>query len=141
MIIQIIILLTLAIASFTDIRKGEIPIPLFPSAVILVCTVKIWEGTFELMPSLVGFFVWFTFYLLFAIFAGSGGGDAIMMGSMGFMIYALPTLKVTIISVVAYILTVITIVISKGSELDRKKRIQLPYAPFVGIGYAVSCIV
>ena len=102
---------------------------------------RIWEGSFELLPSLIGFFVWFTLYILFALFAGSGGGDAIMMGSMGFMTYAFPTLKVTIISIAVYILTVIAIVISKGSELDRKKRIQLPYAPFVGIGYAVSCIV
>ena len=141
MIVQIIILIALAIASFTDIRKGEIPIWLFPSAIILVCTTRLWEGSFELFPSLIGFFVWFTLYILFALFAGSGGGDAIMMGSMGFMIYAFPTLKVTIISIAVYILTVVAIVISKGSELDRKKRIQLPYAPFVGIGYAVSCIV
>ena len=70
----------------------------------------------------------------------SGGGDAIMMGSIGFMIYAYPTLKVIIISVVVYIVTVIAIVISKGAELDRRKRLQLPYAPFVGIGYAVTCI-
>ena len=141
MIVQIIILITLAIASFTDIRKGEIPLWLFPSSIILVCTVRLWEGSFELLSSLIGFFVWFTLYILFALFAGSGGGDAIMMGSMGFMIYAFPTLKVTIISIAVYILTVVAIVISKGSELDRKKRIQLPYAPFVGIGYAVSCIV
>ena len=141
MIVQIIILITLAIASFTDIHKGEIPLWLFPSSIILVCTVRLSEGSFELLPSLIGFFVWFTLYILFALFAGSGGGDAIMMGSMGFMIYAFPTLKVTIISIAVYILTVVAIVISKGSELDRKKRIQLPYAPFVGIGYAVSCIV
>ncbi|MBP1535707.1 MAG: hypothetical protein IK990_14975 [Ruminiclostridium sp.] len=141
MIVQIIILIALAIASFTDIRKGEIPIWVFPSAAILVCAVRFWEGSFDLMASLIGFFIYFSLYILFALFAESGGGDAIMMGSMGFMIYAYPTLKVIIISLVVYVVTVIAIVISKGAELDRSKRLQLPYAPFVGIGYAVSCIV
>ena len=141
MIVQIIILIALAIASFTDIRKGEIPIWVFPSAAILVSTVRCWEGSFDLMASLIGFFIYFSIYILFALFGKSGGGDAIMMGIMGFMIYAYPTLKVIIISLVAYIVTVIAIVISKGAELDRSKRLQLPYAPFVGICYAVSCIV
>ena len=140
MIVQIIILIALAIASFTDIRKGEIPVWVFPSAAILVCTVRFWEGSFDLMSSIIGFFIYFTIYILFALFAKSGGGDAIMMGSMGFMIYAYPTLKVIIISLLVYIVTVIAIVISKGAELDRNKRLQLPYAPFVGIGYAVSCM-
>lgn len=140
MIVQIIILIALAIASFTDIRKGEIPVWVFPSAAILVCTVRFWEGSFDLMSSIIGFFIYFTIYILFALFAKSGGGDAIMMGSMGFMIYAYPTLKVIIISLLVYIVTVIAIVISKGAELDRSKRLQLPYAPFVGIGYAVSCM-
>ncbi len=140
MIVQIIILTSLAIASFTDIKKGEIPIWLFPSATILVCVVRFWDGSFDIMSSAIGFFIYFTIYNMFALFAKSGGGDAIMMGSIGFMIYAYPTLKVIIISVVVYIVTVIAIVISKGAELDRRKRLQLPYAPFVGIGYAVTCI-
>ena len=141
MIIQVIILIALGVASFTDIKSGTIPIWLFPSAVILVCVVRFRDGTLDPMASIIGFAIYFTVYILFALFAGSGGGDSIMMGCMGFMIYAYPTLKVILISVIVYIITVVAVVISKGADLDRKNRIRLPYAPFVGIGYAVSCLV
>lgn len=115
-------LLALIYAAYTDIKKQEIPIFLFPALMLLYTVIGyndiIWKNA--IFGSVIGCIS----FVFLALFFGGGGGDIIMMSCIGF-IYG-PEILAHII-IVASVLCILYYLIKKTNKA--------PYAPFVLLSY------
>lgn len=133
---RLILLAALVFATVTDCKSRKIPIALFPSTILIdlivrICTAGVTRDIFfSVITGVVIFFV----FVIFALFAKGGGGDAIMMGGVGFVLGLLDTLKVIAFAGVIYLCTALVVHIVKKKKL---KYISFPYAPFVLAGFVV----
>lgn len=131
---RLILLAALIIAAVTDCKSRKIPIPLFPITVCTDVLVRVcMRGiTRDLILGLVTGLIAFFVYVLFALFAKGGGGDAIMMGGIGVILGLLDTLKVIAYAGIIYICAALIVHIVRKKKLSH---IFFPYAPFILSGY------
>ena len=128
-----IIICVLAYSCWMDIRQREIPIELYVLVIlpmgIIALIMGIGPGVFEAisMAVIVGIC-----YTILALYFQGGGGDLIMMVSLALCLgYQ-----------IIFVMTVSTIVLFlfRFMELFKKKSVQIPYAPFVLLGFTVERI-
>lgn len=126
-----IVFCVLIYSCWTDIRRREIPIELYlliilPMGVIALI-MGIGPGIFEAisMAVIVGIC-----YTILALFFQGGGGDLIMMVSLAWC------LGYQIIFVMA--VSTAALFLFHFLELFKQKNVQIPYAPFVLLGFAVE---
>lgn len=131
--IPILILLSLFIASYTDIKTKTIPVFLFPSVLLLGVFCLICNGNLNLFSSFIFGVLIFVSYLIMALFFNGGGGDVIMMTSLAFL------LEKEILYVM-FIGHTILCIVSLICFIRTKKKEILPFAPFVLVAYILYLI-
>lgn len=121
-------LLALSYSAYTDKKRGEIPIWLFPFLLAIFLLFRFNEINW--FDSLIGLFIGFVTFLAMAVFFNGGGGDVIMMSSIGFICGVKPLLY---ISMIASVILLIYYSFHKNKK-------EVPYAPFVLIAYIIFLI-
>lgn len=133
-LITSILFLSLLLSTITDIKKREIPIEMF---LYLIIPLGIVEQILGLGPPLleavVSFMIWGLTYLILAAFFGGGGGDAIMMASLGL---CLGWSMAPIVIIATLLLAGYHLSIRNRNRADEAT--EIPYAPFVLIGFIVE---
>lgn len=131
--IVFIILVSLFIATYTDIKTKTIPVFLFPAISLIGVIYLSYQRNYDVKSSFL--FALFTFisYLILALFFNGGGGDIIMMTSLALLfnkeILYVILISHTIMCIVSFVLYV-----------KRKKKETLPFAPFVLVAYIIYLI-
>jgi leader peptidase (prepilin peptidase)/N-methyltransferase len=118
-------LIALIMATFTDIKRREIPIWIFPTLSVLFIILNFSQMNWK--ESFVGFSLAFLSFLFLAIFFEGGGGDIIMMSCMGFI---LGIKNITYIIIFSSMLCILYYFITKKNDS--------PYAPFALGGYLIT---
>ncbi|MCR5479024.1 MAG: A24 family peptidase [Ruminococcus sp.] len=121
-------LLALSYAAYTDKKRGEIPIWLFPFLLAVFTLIRINEINW--FDSLIGLFIGFVTFLAMALFFNGGGGDVIMMSAIGFICGVRPLLYISMLA--SGILLIF--------HLTHKDKKEVPYAPFVLLSYILFMI-
>lgn len=120
-------LIALLYASYTDIKREEIPLWLFPSVSVLHTLIFyksiVWKW------SIIGLLIGVLSFTFLAVFFNGGGGDIIMMGTLGFVIGPKNFMYITIISSILCLCFYIL-----------KKVKKAPYVPFVALSYVFFLI-
>lgn len=142
MIVFIIMTVAFLIASYTDIKSGKIPIWLFPTAALISLVVEFCDGTLDILMSAIGGVAFFVLFVLIAMFAKGGGGDAIMMGCLGLVFGVLNVMRMVMVTGVIYIVfgIIIMLIKSKNKSFKNLMKSRFPYAPFAGAGYIVYTV-
>lgn len=132
-----LVLIFFILASYTDIKKMEIPIGfcIFNIGFALFCyiTFKIPITFYALTAIILG-----AVYLLYALFVTGSGGDVYMMVMLGFCVGAVGSCISIIVSGIGIFIYWLVMRIEMGKKAARKK--EFPLAPFVGIGYIVFLV-
>lgn len=123
--------LTLAISSVTDIKKREICPWVSLALVVLASFDQGKNFGLSILTALICFLPLF----FSARFGNGGDGDALLMGAVG---YATPFLFGVYTLLFASILYVI--VLAAVELYKKKRRMQLPYAPFCFGGWMIVLI-
>lgn len=121
-------LLALSYAAYTDKKRGEIPIWLFPFLLAIFTLIRFNEINW--FDSLIGLFISFITFLAMALFFNGGGGDVIMMSAIGFICGVRPLLYISMLA--SGILLIF--------HLTHKDKKEVPYAPFVLLSYILFMI-
>ena len=121
-------LLAIAYSAYTDKKRGEIPIWIFPFLLVIFISFRFNEINWA--NSLIGLLIGLITFLTMAIFFDGGGGDVIMMSVIGFICGVKPLL---------YISTIASgiLLIYHFTHKDKK---EVPYAPFVLFAYIIFMI-
>ena len=119
--------IALLYASYTDCKRREIPIWLFPSFFAAFLIVN--YNTVSTGKALIGFFIALAAYTMLAMFFNGGGGDILMMCVIG-AVYGAKILMH--IAIAASLLCLI--------YYAKKKENTAPYAPFVLCAYILCFI-
>lgn len=123
--------LALAITSITDIRKREI----CPWVCLALIVLASFDPGKNFGLSILTSFICFLPLFISARIGNGGDGDALLMGAVG---YATPFLYGVYTMLFASILYVI--VLAAVELYKKKRRMQLPYAPFCFAGWLVVLI-
>lgn len=130
-ILDIILIPSLLLASYTDIRKREIPLGLFPSAVAIYCVISALMGTRINVDHLLScLFVTFPLFLL-CLAGKMGGGDLIMMACIAFILG-----MNAMFSLVCFVIAVCLIALFVIGDLDG----VIPLAPIITISYILNFV-
>lgn len=119
--------LALFYASITDAKRREIPIWLFPSALVL--HISLCFDSINWYDSAAGLLIGIAAFSLMALKYSGGGGDIIMMGCLG---AAFGTMFLMKLVVVASVFCLISYVLTKKDNV--------PYAPYVFCSYIILVI-
>lgn len=129
-IITAVLIAVLLYSTVTDIRRHELPIEMFLLAILPLGVIGqiLCEGPdlFEVIGITT---VVAGCYLILALFFDGGGGDVIMMTSMA---VCLGNRMIIIVAIATVLLFIYRITI--------KREAQIPYAPFVTVGFAIERI-
>lgn len=120
--------ITLMICTITDLNNHKI----FPLIPILLFIVSSFDPDKNYIASLITGLLCFAPLFISARFGKGGEGDSLVMGAVG---YATPTmfgLYTLLVASVSYLITLIFVMIA-----TKRKVKQLPYVPFILIGWLV----
>ena len=132
-VITCVLFFVLVYSCWTDIRRREIPIELYFLTILPMAIISLAIGVgpelFEAisMAVMVGIC-----YTILALYFQGGGGDLIMMVSLSLC------LGYRIILVMA--ISTAALFLFRFMELFKRKIAQVPYAPFVLLGFTVERI-
>lgn len=127
---QIILMLALLTASYTDIKERRIPLWLFPLVLAVSIVTSIYNGQEIPIWNWIGMAVMSFSFLILGLYGKMGGGDIIMFSVLGF------TLGQKIIPFAVCMATIGTVfLICTGA---RKQ--EVPLAPFASISYIIFLI-
>ena len=132
-----LVLLFFIAASYTDIKKMEIPIGFcifnIGFALFIYINFKIPMFYYAITAIVLG-----VIYLLYALFVTGSGGDVYMMTMLGFCVGAFGSCISIIISGITLFIYWLITRIKFGKKAVKKK--EFPLAPFVGGGYIAFII-
>lgn len=136
-ILYVLVLLFFMIASYTDIKKMEIPISFciinIGLALLAYITFKVPLTYYIITAVILG-----AIYLLYALFVTGSGGDVFMMTMLGFCVGAVGSCVSIIISGIGIFIYWLVMRIEMGKKAARKK--EFPLAPFISIGYVLFLV-
>jgi len=137
----IVMFIALVIASTTDIKKRRIPIWIFPSAAFISLSIKVITNEFsvyegDILRMIIGGTSFFVMFVLLALFAKGGGGDAIMMACIGATMYFFDTMLISLYAALSYVAFAVTLKFVKGKNLSLRK-LKAPFVPFVTVGFVI----
>lgn len=84
--IAIVLIPAFLYASYTDLKRREIPLWCFPACVLLFCLSEIILGTEKILFHIYGMLCMLIPTLIVSIFGSLGGGDIIMFSCIGFIL-------------------------------------------------------
>ena len=128
---DVILLAAFAIASYVDIRKKEIPLWTFPSAVVAYLIAAFATGSPPNVMNFVGLACMGIPFLLLSLLGVMGGGDFIMFSAAGFILGAEELIPYGICLSVVGIAAFVVARIVKGVDA----RDEIPIAPIAGLSY------
>lgn len=133
--VTIIFLIALCCATYTDIKKREIPIWLFPTAGILSIPfflkhITLWD--------ILGAACVFLLFVLLSVKTGTGGGDIIMMTVISFVFGVSFTMRICLL--LAILVAVAFFIYYLVAKKKPQKEDNFPMAPFVLAAFVLSII-
>lgn len=127
---DVLILVSTGIASCTDLKSREIPLWLFPSAVVVFIAVSVFLKTPPNVFNYVGLAGTFVPFFITALMGVMGGGDLIMFSALGFILGAEELIPYGIcMTAVATALFIIM-------KVRKQKQTEMPIAPIAFVSYA-----
>lgn len=132
--IWFVVIALLIVATYTDCKKGTIPVTVFiitPIITTVWCEFK--YNQYDYLSSILGLVVLGLLYFI-ATFMGGGGGDVVMMASLGWMLGIRTSLYIALFASIFYLLSILYLRIVKKRK---EKSLTLPYAPFVALASSI----
>lgn len=130
-IMDVVLLVAFAIASYVDFRTKEIPLWTFPSTVAVFLVVSFATGNPPNVMNFAGFACMGIPFLLLSLFGVMGGGDFIMFSAVGFILGLEELIPYGVcLSVVGIATFVVAKIIGKVGVKD-----EIPIAPIAGLSY------
>lgn len=126
LIIYLILLISLLIASYTDLKTKTIPLWLFPFTAVIDCGMLLYSGQFEFW-NMTGFACMMLPTFILAMTGNFGGGDILMFSVIGAILGEYIFQYALILAVVSTVFFIIT----------RLKNKEYPIAPFALISYII----
>lgn len=126
LIIYLILLISLLVAGYTDLKSRTIPLWLFPSTAVISCGMLIYFKQFGYW-NLIGFVCMLIPTFALAVTGNFGGGDILMFASVGVILGEYIVLYVLILAVISTVFFIIM----------RLKNKEYPIAPFALISYII----
>ena len=123
---SIIILFLLIYISYYDLKFKEIPLKVLAISTLLLFPFSIQDLWTQLLCTVIVFGL----YLFLAAFYQGGGGDVILMSCMALLI-GKGIFHIVFVSHVLFLFCAIYI------RLRQKKETDIPFAPFVLLGYSI----
>lgn len=140
MLLDYIVLAALLVASFTDIRRREIPLFLFPFSVFIVA-LYMWYKDISFSGHIIIMLFMFTILMIYSFFIPFGGGDIIMLTSLAFIIgineicsYLTCLLLVSSAFYPFYLFIQVILMKKKMKEVIRN---EIPLAPITTVSYII----
>lgn len=139
-----VMFIALIIASVTDVKNRRIPIWIFPIATFASLMIKVATNEFsvyegDILRMAIGGISFFIMFVLLALFAKGGGGDAIMMACIGTIMYFFDTMLISLYAALLYIVFAVVLKLVKGKNISLRK-LKVPFVPFVTGGFVVLVI-
>ena len=128
---DVLIAAALAVASYTDLKRMEIPLWLFPSTVLIFAATALASGGEIGVMNWAGLACMAIPFLIMTIAGKMGGGDLIMFSALGFIM----GLDEMIPYWVA--LTIVGTAAAAATGFGKK---EIPIAPIAGVSYVVYFI-
>ena len=125
-IIYLILLFSLLVAGYTDLKSRTIPLWLFPSTAVISCGMLIYFKQFGYW-NLIGFVCMLIPTFALAVTGNFGGGDVLMFAAIGIILGE---------NIVLYVF-IMTIVSTTFFLITRLKNKEYPIAPFALISYII----
>ena len=121
----IILSVIMVIATIEDIVLRQLPIICFSLFDVYLTVYTLYKNTFEI-GMIYGLIIGSVPFLIMALLKYGGIGDVIMMGTLGYYFGI-------------YYVIVFSIIIKVKYKIKRikKRKIELPFAPFALIGYSI----
>ncbi len=123
--------IAILICTITDIRNGTI----FPLVCLALVIAAAFEPGKDYALSLISAGISFSILFIIARFGKGGDGDALLNGAVGFTLPLMYMLYVFLIASVAYALVLGFFILR-----THNREMQLPYAPFILVGWIVTLI-
>lgn len=131
MIPVIILFAGFCIATYTDLKRREIPISLFPTCIVAYIVYAAVTGITDWENHFLGAVIMFFPFLAGCLAGKMGGGDLIMLTAAGFIL-GFPTLTIYILclGITGTVLSIFLLVTHKQTD-------SVPYAPLAFISYLI----
>ena len=125
-IITVLLVISLCIASYTDVRTRTIPVWLFPSVMVIGSGVLLYMGQFGFW-NLIGLACMMLPTFTLAMTGNFGGGDVLMLSTIGLMLGEDVAEYVVVLATISTVFFIIT----------RIKNKEYPIAPFALVSYII----
>lgn len=132
----IVLSVIMVIATIEDIVIRQLPIICFSLFDIYMTVYTLYKNTFGL-EMIYGLIIGSVPFLILALLKYGGIGDVIMMGTLG---YYFGIFYVDIIIIISFLLFIVFSIIVKLKykiKENKKRKVELPFAPFALIGYCL----
>lgn len=128
-VITVLLLVSLCIASYTDVRTRTIPVWLFPSVMVIGSGVLLYMGQFGFW-NMIGLACMMLPTFTLAMTGNFGGGDVLMFATVGLMLGE---------NIVEYVL-VLAVISTVFFLLTKLRKEEYPIAPFALVSYLIFLV-
>lgn len=132
----IVLSVIMAIATIEDIVIRQLPIICFSLFDVYLTFYTLYKNTFGI-EMIYGLIIGSVPFLIMALLKYGGIGDVIMMGTLGYYFGIYYVDVIIIISFLFFIVFCIIIKVKYKIKRIKKRKIELPFAPFALIGYSI----